>query len=550
MSHDIRDGDTLNRGQATAQDHNGSTDRHTRDEETGGSMTDTDDAGSAATVAGRSRRWWILVLIVLVVALATVAIVLALTRTDDDTTDDAATISTATVQRTDVIETETLPGTLGYGAAEQITFVSSNEGIVSVFGLAQGIVTDIVDEGTVVRSGDVLYEVNTQPVVVLEGSVPAYRSFTASMSDGSDVRQLEQALTDAGFDPDGDLVIDDDFTSATADAIERLQASIGAEEDGSLLLGEVIFAPTSVSYIADVLVDIADQVAAGQVIVTTSAAISGTVTSIADEGTLVDRGEPLIALNQEPVVLLIGDLPAYRTMTAGVAGDDVVQLEENLTALGFGDIDGFVVDGDYDSATTLAVAAWQASVGASPDGVVNLGDVIVSPTPLRIGQHLVSIGDLVMSGTPIMTTSVGETFVTVELSTDDQDLVEVGDAVVVELPDGSLEPATITEIGTVVLANQQGGTYFEMTVTLDDADAAQGLDEAPVDVEIIGDRSDDVLAVPVTALLALAEGGYAVEVVNDDATTTLIGVEPGLFADGFVEVASDGLRAGMEVVVP
>ena len=107
----------------------------------------------------------------------------------------------------------------------------------------------------------------------------------------------------------------------------------------------------------------------------------------------------------------------------------------------------------------------------------------------------------------------------------------------------------VTEIGSVVLANQQGATYFEMTVTLDDPEAAPGLDEAPVDVLVTGDRADDVLAVPVTALLALAEGGYAVEVVADGGVV-LVAVDPGLFADGFVEVTSTDLREGMQVVVP
>ena len=59
-----------------------------------------------------------------------------------------------------------------------------------------------------------------------------------------------------------------------------------------------------------------------------------------------------------------------------------------------------------------------------------------------------------------------------------------------------------------------------------------------------------MLAVPVTALLALSEGGYAVEVVVEDGSRLLIGVEPGLFSDGFVEVAGNGLVDGMQVVVP
>lgn len=511
----------------------------------------TEDDHLPTPAPSTGRRRWIVGVALLIVVVAVGAIITAIVVSDSGDTEAApAELTTATVERTDVIVTEELAGTLGYGTAEQVTFRSSADGVLTVAGLASGFVTDIVEVGEVVVQGDVLYEVNTEPVVVFEGDIPQYRAFTIRMSDGEDVEQLERALVDLGYDPEGDIEVDQDFTSATADAIERLQEAIGAEETGRLDLGDVIFAPASTSYVAEVLVEVSDQVSPGQPIVATSAPISGTVTAIAAEGSVVGNGEVLIEIDQQPVVVIIGDLPAYRTLTAGVKGDDVLLLEEFLAASGFGDIEGFEVDGDYDGETTLAVAAWQASVGAATDGVVNLGDIYVTPVPLRIGQNLVTVGDAVMSGTPILTTSQSDTFVTVELSTDDQDLVAVGDSVVVELPDGTLESATVTEIGTVVLANQQGVTYFEMTVTLDDPDAAPGLDEAPVDVEVIGDRADGVLAVPVTALLALAEGGYAVEVVASDGGTFLIGVDPGLFADGFVEVTSDGLEPGMEVVVP
>jgi multidrug efflux pump subunit AcrA (membrane-fusion protein) len=59
-----------------------------------------------------------------------------------------------------------------------------------------------------------------------------------------------------------------------------------------------------------------------------------------------------------------------------------------------------------------------------------------------------------------------------------------------------------------------------------------------------------VLAVPVDALLALAEGGYAVEVVNADGSTRLVRVEPGMYADTFVQITARGLKEGMKVVVP
>ena len=457
-------------------------------------------------------------------------------------------MNTAVVERTDVVATETLSGTLGFEASDPVTHRTSEQGITTVRGFASGVVTSVADEGVVLESGDVLYAINAQPVVVLAGDVPVYRSFNSRMPDGSDVEQLEQGLFDLGFDPDEDMTIDEDFTSATSDAIERLQDSIGAEETGRLDLGYIVFAP-EVTYVANVFVVVGDETGPGSPIIATSRSIVGTATAVAAEGSAVGNGETIVEVGQEPIVVLLGDLPAYRTLSQGDFGADVRQLERALDDLGFGDA-GLRIDDTFDAETSLAVVAFQSSVGASPDGVVNLGDVVFLPEPIRVGQTLVGVGDTVANGTPLVSTSASSTTVSVELSTDDQDLVEVGDAVVVEMPDNSREPATVTEIGTVVQANQQGATYFEMTVTLDDPEAAQDLDEAPVDVDVVGDRSDDVLAVPVTALIALTEGGYAVEVMAGDGSIALIAVDPGLFADGRVEVTSDGLEVGMAIVIP
>jgi hypothetical protein len=57
-----------------------------------------------------------------------------------------------------------------------------------------------------------------------------------------------------------------------------------------------------------------------------------------------------------------------------------------------------------------------------------------------------------------------------------------------------------------------------------------------------------VLAVPVTALLALREGGYALETVDAAGQHHLVAVRLGVFSDGMVEVAGAGLRAGTKVV--
>ena len=112
-------------------------------------------------------------------------IVVASGEQSDDVALDSD-VNTAVVQRSDVVLTEELSGTLGYGSVETIVFASSSDGVDVFKGLAAGFVTDIVDEGTVVTSGDVLYEVNVEPVVVLEGDVPVYRAFNSRMSDGQD----------------------------------------------------------------------------------------------------------------------------------------------------------------------------------------------------------------------------------------------------------------------------------------------------------------------------------------------------------------------------
>ncbi len=68
-------------------------------------------------------------------------------------------------------------------------------------------------------------------------------------------------------------------------------------------------------------------------------------------------------------------------------------------------------------------------------------------------------------------------------------------------------------------------------------------------VELARETREDVLAVPVTALIARAGGGYAVS-VRSGAATREVPVQPGLFADGYVELTGGGVRAGDRVAVP
>jgi multidrug efflux pump subunit AcrA (membrane-fusion protein) len=79
--------------------------------------------------------------------------------------------------------------------------------------------------------------------------------------------------------------------------------------------------------------------------------------------------------------------------------------------------------------------------------------------------------------------------------------------------------------------------------------AAGGLDQAPVQVSITTAQARNVLAVPVTALLATTSG-YQVQVAGPAGHYRFVPVSLGLFdnAAGLVQVTGPGLQAGQKVV--
>lgn len=274
-------------------------------------------------------------------------------------------------------------------------------------------------------------------------------------------------------------------------------------------------------------------------------ALPGTVTSIPDEASSIERGTPAFEVDGDPVVLMIGGRPAWRPFVEGMSdGPDVAQLEENLHALGYGPED-WEADTEFDGETADAVEAWREDL-ALPDGrEVELGRIIFLPDPVRVGAANVDTGELVVAGTPIYAITDFEQEVAIELDPDDIDLVEVGAPVTVVLPDDREVAGAISQIGRVVQRSGPGpdaAAFLDVTVRLSETDL--GLDRAPVDVEVESERAAGVLAVPVRALVALSGGGYAVEIDGE-----LIGVETGDFAGGLVEVTG-ALEEGDQVVVP
>jgi putative peptidoglycan binding protein len=284
----------------------------------------------------------------------------------------------------------------------------------------------------------------------------------------------------------------------------------------------------------------------------------GTVTALPDVGEVVDRGETLVEVDGVDVPLLLGDRPLWRPLGPGAtAGVDVQELEENLVALGIASESEMPVDGSWTDATTAAVEEWQAARGLPVTGSVTPGSVVIQPAAVRVAEHLVAEGGSL--GGPVLGVTGTTSQITVDLEATRQGLLEVDQAVDVELPDGSETTGTVQAVGTVA----EGGTpaegaaageeetepTVEVTVALDDPAAAGGLDQAPVTVRAVTSAATDVLAVPLEALLVQAGGDFAVEVRQSGGTTDFVTVELGAFADGWVEITGD-VEEGDEVVVP
>ena len=271
-------------------------------------------------------------------------------------------------------------------------------------------------------------------------------------------------------------------------------------------------------------------------------------------GHVITRGQALYAIGGQPVLLLYGDVTPWRAFAPGMSpGRDVAALNANLRALGYGRPSGSAFTAD----TAAGIKALQAAHGLAATGQLLLGSVAFQPGAVRVTNVVPASGAPVQAG-PVLGVTSTRRQVTIELDASQQASVKVGDPVSITLPDNSTTPGHVSFVSAVATAASDQGNggptspTVEVDVTPDRPSATGRLDQAPVDVSITTDTVKDVLVVPVTALLALAGGGYAVEQVEAGGVHRLVAVEPGLFddAEGLVQVGGAGLAAGQRVVVP
>lgn len=291
----------------------------------------------------------------------------------------------------------------------------------------------------------------------------------------------------------------------------------------------------------------------------------GTFTKLPTAGQVITQGQVLYRIDGKPVVLLYGSTPAYRTVAEGataasVAGHDVRQLNHDLVHLGY--LKKSQVDGAWDEfswATRLGVEQLQDALGVTVTGSMQMGDYVFLPTAARVTTVPAQLGG--PAGGTVLTATSTTRQVTVQLDAGDQAEVTVGDRVAITLPNNQTTPGRVVSVGKVATLpsgsgqpDSGGSDTPQVTVRISPSDPkiTGTLDQAPVQVAIANRTLHHVLAVPVEALVALAGGGHAVEVVDSDGTHRLVKVDPGLFDDaaGKVQVSGSGLTVGQHVVVP
>ncbi len=300
----------------------------------------------------------------------------------------------------------------------------------------------------------------------------------------------------------------------------------------------------------------------------------GTYTQLPAVGQVLAQGTVLYRVNGSPVVLLRGATPAYRTLSAGMTGRDVTELNADLIALGYASSAQLSPrSASFGPATTAALEKLQSGVGLAATGTLALGQAVFEPTAaLRVIAVSAPLGGDGRPGQMLMQGSSTTRQVQVALDAAQETDVALGDRVSIDLPNNRTTAGIVSSVGTVATCPSSSGSASSgsgapapgtdscssasttPTITVDvtplDPAATGTWDAAPVQVGITTARVPGALVVPVAALLARAKGGYAVEVVGARANR-LVRVSLGLFddADGLVQVSGSRLAAGARVVV-
>ncbi|MFD9697759.1 peptidoglycan-binding protein [Lentzea sp. NPDC059081] len=272
---------------------------------------------------------------------------------------------------------------------------------------------------------------------------------------------------------------------------------------------------------------------------------TGTVTKLPAAGQATELGRELYRVDDQPVVVFYGATPLFRTLdTLGVKGSDVAVVMDNLAALGYqvGTRPGDVAKAELTPRVVEALKKWQKAVGVEQNGVLAPGRVLVLDRPMRVGTVKAQPG--APAAEELFELTPTTRLVTVQVPVSEAGALKAGMPVVVVRPDNREVPAEVTSVTNAPPQENGGGPKVDVVVTPDTPADVADLDTAPVRLKITTESRTGVLTVPLAALVALKEGGYAVQVPGGG----LKAVKTGLYSQDLVEVSGDGVTEGLEVV--
>ena len=425
---------------------------------------------------------------------------------------------TGTVERRTQAERLTATGTVGFA------------GEATVLARLGGTITALPAIGDVIGRGERLYGLSGEPVLLLYGAVPAYRTLADRVPDGSDVEQLERNLAALGYDPG---VVDEEFTYATTAAVIAWQEDDGLEASGEVELGTVAFlrGPQRVTKLEATL---------GEALVAGGAG---------------EGSSRLAAWHPE------AEAPAEAEEASGGSQDAPSQRERELERRERElerEREKLERERERDRERREREAAERAAGGGGGGGGGGgeeggggaAGGSQGDEAEAGGGEAAESESEL--PSIPVLVTSSARRVVSVELEANQQSIAHRGQAVEVVLPGGAEVPGEVIALAALEAPAagegepEEAEPGIEATISVTGRSRIPALDGATVSVRFTCRIRRQVLSVPLTALVAIGAERFAVY-AREGRVRRRIVVSPGLGADGYVEVEGKGLREGMTV---
>jgi len=510
-----------------------------------------------------------LYMLIVIAALAYGGYYFGIQNTEVSTSSKTLELTTVSIQKGDLAKKEEYNGTLRQ-TDKKILNSPTN-----------GVVTFLPEEGSVVNFGEVLFIIDNKPVILLQGSTPFYRTLDLNSDPGVDIQQVEEALVYLGY-ADSTFVPDEVFDEQTSKMLNTLYIDYGIDTKSEITPTEQVL----INQKQDEIELLENTVSDGG---TTLSEVNNKKKLLDDakENATKENAAWQAAENEiERIQNLIDEL-TYESMSEDTRAGKKAQYEEDIKTQERIQSREAGKESGIDAAEQLAIdnaqKAYDDTLESYNEGVdrdaelakareelneLQLSSIsetfsptnaFASKTPIIAGSIINDLGSAVALNSPLYNISSVGIEVVFQVDATDQETVTLGKNVEIELPTDERVPTVITFIDQVV-TQTQAGDFIEVVLEVLNPEEVEAYDQAPVKVFLTTEVSENVLYVPVNALLALAEGGYALEVyegVAEGSTfegesgvdTTYVAVEIGVFTDGFVEVIGN-IQEGQLVVVP